>query len=108
MAVDFQGPRGSAPAGLRCLPDAGDDVPLEGDLLVWRKLSSASSLLRKLCAPHPEAAGWSQGSCLHRAPGSSQQGLNGFNLFACGVLVLLWANARLRFGTFHFQIPWGP
>ena len=71
-------------------------------------LSWASSVLRKPCALHPKAAEWSQGSCLHRAPSSSQQGLNEFNLFACWVLALLWANARLRFETFHFQIPWGP
>ena len=71
-------------------------------------LSWASSVLRKPHAPHPEAAGWSQGSCLHRASGSSQQGLDGFNLFVCWVLALLWANSRLRFETFQFQTPWGP
>lgn len=52
--MDFQEPRGSAPAGLRHLPDAGDDVPLEGDLSVWRKPVLGFICPQKTPCPPPQ------------------------------------------------------
>ena len=54
MAVDFQGPRGLAPAGLRRLPDARDDVRLEGDLSVWRKPVLGFVRPQKTLCPPPQ------------------------------------------------------
>lgn len=53
-------------------------------------------------------AGSLRAAACAKAPGSSQQGLNGFNPFVRWMIALLWVNARIGFETFHIQIPWSP